>query len=93
MKEKYVYSCGDAKITVSENGIIEKTENLYSIMWWNEILNNEIVGKDIIDFTKILKKYRIHENIYYDFIENVILPDYCRYLDKDKNKDYVKKII
>ena len=90
-KVKYVYSCGDAKITVSENGIIEKTENLYSIMWWNEKLNNEIIGKDIVDFIEILKKYRIQENIYYDFIENVILPDYRKYIDKDKNRSYVKK--
>ncbi len=90
---KKVYSCGDAKIIVSENGVIEKTENLYSIMWWNEILNSEIIGKHITYFADLLKKYRRVVELYNGFVEKV-LPDFCEYVDEDRNKtlnSYVKK--
>ena len=93
---KNIYKCGDSRITVLENGIIEKAENMHGmngIMWGTENLENELVGMHIIDFAELLKKYAISENIYYGFIKDVILPDYQKYIDNEKDlKNKIKKI-
>ena len=78
-KEKNNYqtfSCGNAEVTFDNNGYVIKAKGFTSVMWGNPNLDEELIGKHIIEIAKTLKEYTANQRNYIIFLENVVLNFY-----------------
>lgn len=81
------FSCDNAEVTFDNNGYIVKAKGFASIMWGNLNLDEELIGKHIIELARILKEYAANQKNYISFLENVVLSFYERNLNDTLTKD------
>lgn len=72
------FSCGNTKVTFDNNGYIVKARGFMSVMWGNQNQDEELIGKHITELAAMLKKYAANQEIYINFLENVVLKFYER---------------
>lgn len=81
------FSCGKAKVTFDENGYIVKDKDFQAVMWCTPNQDEELIGKNIIELTKILKKSTASHENYISFLENVVL----KFYEDSDNKHEIKE--
>ena len=80
------FSCSDTKVTFDTNGYIINAKGFTSVMWSTQNIDEKLIGKHIIELAKLLKIYAANQEIYFSFLENVVLKFYERKTESNINE-------